>query len=343
MDADLNRVAEPTPRVSVLMPVYNADRYLREAIESILGQTYRDFEFIIVDDGSTDGSLRIIEDYASRHPRIRVLSRPNTGIVGALNDGLAICGGEYIARMDADDVARPERIDRQVAFLQENRDVLAVGSHASMIDADGDPLGVLHTPLGHEEIDRQMLTGVGALAHPTVVMRRDSVVALGGYREGFCAAEDLDFFLRLSECGRLANLPDCLLTYRVLPNGISQSRSRQQAESSARAVEAAARRRGWDTSELALVTRPNEFNETHLACGLVQVARKAGFRRTAWKHLARVFWRTPHHWIVWCTLGDMLLPGPTGCAAKCWRRLRAGVGGTLPPVSATPGPIRERP
>src|SRR3990172_10052244 len=108
-----------SPRISVVMPVYNAELFLASAIESILGQTLPDFEFVIVNDGSTDSSLEIVQEYAATDGRIRLVSRPNTGIVGALNDGLAISQGEFIARMDADDMALPHRFERQLKFLEE--------------------------------------------------------------------------------------------------------------------------------------------------------------------------------------------------------------------------------
>src|SRR5678816_4165512 len=112
-----------TPRVSIVMPVYNAAAYLAEAVDSILAQTFRDFQFVIVNDGSTDRSTAILERYAHRDQRIKLISRPNTGIVGALNDGLAEATGDYIARMDADDVSTPNRLAVQVDYLDKHLDV----------------------------------------------------------------------------------------------------------------------------------------------------------------------------------------------------------------------------
>src|SRR3954465_13575599 len=115
------------PIVSVVMPVYNAQRYLAEAVDSILAQTWRYFEFVIVDDGSTDRSPKLLERYAVRDSRIKLTLRPNTGIVGALNDGIAAASGEFPARMDADDVALPRRLEKQVAYLTELPKVMALG------------------------------------------------------------------------------------------------------------------------------------------------------------------------------------------------------------------------
>src|ERR1051325_1151561 len=113
------------PTVSVLLPVYNAERYLESALQSVLGQTFSDFEVIAVDDGSKDNSKKILERFAANDPRIRVISRPNTGIVGALNDGLAVARGEFIARMDADDVALPGRFQAQLDYLRGHPDCIA--------------------------------------------------------------------------------------------------------------------------------------------------------------------------------------------------------------------------
>src|SRR5688572_25740567 len=116
------------PTVSVVMTVYNTERYVREAVESILGQTFRDFEFIIIDDGSTDSAPAILREYADRDPRIRLVSRPNTGIVRAANEGIALARGNYLARMDSDDVALPHRFEKQVRYLNEHPACVLVGA-----------------------------------------------------------------------------------------------------------------------------------------------------------------------------------------------------------------------
>ncbi len=125
--------------VSVIMPVYNGERYLEAAVESILNQTFSDFEFIITDDGSTDTSLALLRRYANRDPRIRLISRPNTGYVKALIEAVPLAKGKYIARMDADDISLPERFERQVRFLEQNPDYAVVGSKVLLIDSDGAP------------------------------------------------------------------------------------------------------------------------------------------------------------------------------------------------------------
>jgi GT2 family glycosyltransferase/glycosyltransferase involved in cell wall biosynthesis len=222
------------PRVSVVMPVYNAGRYLAPAVESVLAQTFRDFEFIIVDDGSTDSSLEVLRAYEKQDARIRFISRPNTGLVGALNDGIAAARGEFIARMDADDVSLPARLERQVEILQSDAECLAVGSDVLFIDPEGAPLIRRNPPLQHAGIVAELLEGNGgALIHPSVVFRRDALVACGGYREEAIHLEDFDLYLRLMSHGRLANLPEALLLYRQHPASINHTQGTREARRAA--------------------------------------------------------------------------------------------------------------
>src|SRR4051812_48570442 len=141
------------PVISVLLPAYNAARYVTEAVETILAQTYADFEFLIVDDGSTDDTSRILARNAGRDPRIQLVSRPHTGVVIALNDRLARARGEFVARMDADDVAMPTRFDRQMRYLTDHPDCVMVGSRVLVIDSGGVPLTVMGDAFTHDEID----------------------------------------------------------------------------------------------------------------------------------------------------------------------------------------------
>jgi glycosyltransferase involved in cell wall biosynthesis len=211
------------PLISVCMPVYNAERYVAQAVESILDQTLGDFEFLILDDGSTDGSTEILRRYAAGDLRIRLTSRPNAGVVRSLNELVDQSRGEFIARMDADDVALPERFARQVEYLRAHLECVLVGSRVRIIDPEGDPLCDWCTMQEHEVIDSSYLRGepVTAVSHPSVMMRRDAVLAVGKYRP--FVIEDIDLFLRLAEHGRIANLPEPLLQYRIHPGNISKS------------------------------------------------------------------------------------------------------------------------
>ena len=233
-----------SPSVSVCMPVYNTERYVAEAIESILAQTFTDFEFLIVDDGSTDGTLPILSRFAARDSRIRVISRPNTGIVGALNEMLGLARADLVARMDADDMALPDRFEIQVAYLRAHPDVVCVGGEVMAIDASGRDLYLLHEPMDHEAIQELALTGSCPLNHPSVMMRRAAVMAVGGYDPQMKHLEDLDLFLRLGEFGRLVNLPRTVLKYRVHPSSKCEAFILQQAEYLKLASDRACARRG---------------------------------------------------------------------------------------------------
>lgn len=209
-------MSESIPAISVAMPVYNTQRYLRESVESILNQTFRGFEFLIIDDGSTDDSLRILKEYATRDQRIRLISRPNTGLVVALNEMLELATGEYIARIDSDDVASPTRLAQQLEFLQRNRDCVCVGGQVEIISPSGEAIGMRGDVFGSAEIDSQLLeANAFAITHAACLFRLSAVRSVGGYDESLPIAEDIDLFLKLAEVGLLANLPSVVLKYRM--------------------------------------------------------------------------------------------------------------------------------
>jgi glycosyltransferase involved in cell wall biosynthesis len=217
-------MSDPPP-ISVCMPVYNAERYVAQAVESILDQTFGDFEFLILDDASTDGSIEILRRYAARDPRIRLTSRPNRGVARTLNELVDQARGEFLARMDADDLALPERFARQVAYLRTHPECVLVGSRVRLIDPEGDHLTDWCRLQEHEEIEAILLGGERStqISHPSVMMRRDAVLAVGKYRP--FALEDVDLFLRLAERGRIVNLPEVLLQYRIHANNVSKTAS----------------------------------------------------------------------------------------------------------------------
>jgi glycosyltransferase involved in cell wall biosynthesis len=203
------------PLVSVIMPVYNGLRYVHMAVDSVLSQTFGDFEFIIINDGSDDGTSQILREYAMRDSRIRLFGRAHTGLGLALNEGLEMARGAYIARMDADDISLLRRFERQVAFLQEHPDHVLVGGRCILIDPDGRPIcekrGI---EFEHPKIEAMLLTMKWPIVHPAVMMRREVVQKIGGYHPELVPNEDHDLFLRLAEVGKLANLDEVLLHYR---------------------------------------------------------------------------------------------------------------------------------
>jgi glycosyltransferase involved in cell wall biosynthesis len=227
----MSAVPAPSPTVSVVIPCYNAARYLESALASVQAQTFTDFELIVVNDGSTDNSLALLNAIAAREPRLRIISRPNTGIVGALNDGLAAARGEFIARMDADDLCFPDRFAKQVAYLCAHPDCVCVGTSVIFMDAHSRPVKHVPRQTAHEQIEAALLSGDGgALIHPSVMMRLAAVVAVGGYRLPAQHVEDIDLFLRLARAGRLANLPESLLRYRVHPQSINFTKNEGRYE-----------------------------------------------------------------------------------------------------------------
>jgi hypothetical protein len=218
----------PDPSISVVMAVYNGERWLAETLASLSGQTFGNFEVVIIDDGSTDGSAAILAAAAARDDRYRVITQANRGLVSALNRGLAEARAPLIARLDADDVAEPERFARQVAYLRAHPEVAVVGSAIRIIDEDGAFRRLQPYPCGAASVAAALLHGC-ALAHPAVMMRRAAVLAVGGYREAFRHAEDYDLWLRLSETHALDNLPEPLLRYRQHGTSVSFRHRQQQA------------------------------------------------------------------------------------------------------------------
>ena len=207
------------------MSVYNCRAYLADAIDSIRQQTFTDFEFIVIDDGSTDGSSAVIDQAAAADPRLRVIRRPNTGLVRALNEGLAAARGEFIARMDGDDLSVPERFSIQLRFLQENPGCVAVSAAVDLIDPAGRRLKTIQPPLAHREIVNDLLVGNGgALVHAAGMYRAAALAAVGGYNAEFAGyGEDWDLFLRLSRRGILANLGTVLYRYRMHPHSCTST------------------------------------------------------------------------------------------------------------------------
>src|SRR5215218_1023866 len=178
---EATELAEHTPAISVVMPVYNTERYLAPAVESILNQSFKDFEFIILDDGSTDGSVKMIQEYAERDGRIRFFPLEHRGYVSLLRRGLNHSRGEFIARMDSDDIATHDRFEKQMAYMRAHPECVALGSRVVLIDPFGSRVEKPAHKLSHEEIEAELLAGIGwAIVHPTVIMRRDAVTAAGG-------------------------------------------------------------------------------------------------------------------------------------------------------------------
>ncbi len=218
------------PAISVAMSVYNGERFLAEAIESILGQTFGDYEFLILDDGSSDGSRDIYESYARKDSRIRTIVRENRGLIVSLNQLLAEAAAPVIARMDADDICDPTRFEKQIAFLNANPDYGVIGSWT----ADINEFGTSHRmegfdhPLNHEAFLQAIEDDAPLLCHPVVTYRKDVVLGVGGYHSAFRHCEDYDLWLRLATVTKLANLPERLIRYRHYEGQVSARHATEQ-------------------------------------------------------------------------------------------------------------------
>ncbi len=228
-----------TPAVSVVLSVHNDAPFLAEAIESILAQSVRDFEFLIVDDGATDGSGAIIDRYAAADPRIRAFHQPNRGLIFSLNRMIAEARAPLIARMDGDDVALPERFAAQMRFLSAHTDHGVLGTGVIGIDVHGAVRRDWSVAYPTDDAAfRAALPGGALICHPSVMMRRDLVLAVGGYRAAYRHSEDYDLWLRLSERTRITSLPDRLLHYRGSPDQVSRRHGLEQRYGAAVALAA---------------------------------------------------------------------------------------------------------
>lgn len=211
------------PKITVLMPVYNGDRFLRPAIESVLSQDFDDFELMIVDDGSTDDSVEIVRSY--KDARIRLLQNSqNLGIVGALQAGLQAARGEYVARLDADDVCCAGRLRLQAAFIDDHPSIMVLGGACEQIDAAGALVGAYSGPTEPILVEWELLFQ-NPLIHSTVMYRRAEILKIGGYRSGFPHAEDYDLWRRVSVAKpeSIAQLKTPLIQFRKHPSQITAS------------------------------------------------------------------------------------------------------------------------
>ncbi|MBA3705095.1 MAG: glycosyltransferase [Bacteroidetes bacterium] len=202
------------PKISVVMSAYNAENYLEEAIESILAQTFSDFEFIIINDGSTDNTAEILSRY--RDKRIKVIDQKNTGLAVALNNGIKISTTNYIARMDADDVCLSDRLEKQFDFLENNSDHIIVGSNAEVMDKDGKFVFNSNLPLSDIEI-RIKLPEI-SFFHPAVMFKKTAFYCAGEYSTCMLRGQDYILFNRMHKYGKMANLSNILIRYRIVPS-----------------------------------------------------------------------------------------------------------------------------
>lgn len=217
------------PKVSVIIAAYNGQRFVAEAVNSILSQTWRDLELLVVDDGSTDGTRAILREIAGRDQRMRIIEKDNEGLIKTLNRGIAEARGVYIARLDHDDISRPTRLEQQARFLDANPDFIGVGCLLQNVHEDGRPIDrprIRRETLEHrpEAFPPKQMWLYG----PTPMIRADMLRRAGGYRDQFVAAEDRDLCWRLGALGRLERLPEVLVEHRHHGSNMSRLKRRTQ-------------------------------------------------------------------------------------------------------------------
>jgi glycosyltransferase involved in cell wall biosynthesis len=289
-------VAEP--QVSVIMPVRDAAAHLAAALDSIRGQSLAEIEILVVDDGSRDGTPGILEAAARADPRLRAIRQDAAGIVPALDRAIEAARAPLLARMDADDLAMPERLARQAAFLGRHPSVAVVGGACRLIDRRGRLLGLWRPPTDPAVIAAR-LPVENCLSHPTVMMRRDAVLQAGGYRAAFVHCEDYDLWLRVAERHALANLPEVMLAYRLHGGQATWRALEPRILAELAAFGCAARRRAGapdpaagvaviDRALLARILPPGTDLDAAIAARALAAARAAaavGQGRAAWAGL----------------------------------------------------------
>jgi glycosyltransferase involved in cell wall biosynthesis len=281
------------------MPVYNAEHYVAGAVRSILEQTFRDFELIVIDDGSTDRSPEILRSLADQDSRIAIHRQSNSGIAASLNLGCSLARGTYVARMDADDISLPRRFEKQVAFLDAHSDVGVLGTLIQDIGAGGEPGPIWPLPTTAATIRWFLMFG-NCMAHPTVMMRRDIINRLK-YNLAAAHVEDYDLWIRACGVTNLANISEVLLKYRVLTHSTSSRHlSVQQQQALKLQRDARAELLNADIDEGALPTtdvllnlyaayrrkrRLNRGDESEIVLDVFRRIYLSGQMRTGWARL----------------------------------------------------------
>jgi glycosyltransferase involved in cell wall biosynthesis len=222
------------PIVSVILPVYNSVKYASLSIESVLKQTFSDFELLIINDGSTDESLKIIESFNDQ--RIKVINQNNKGVTASLNIGLSLSHGTYIARIDADDIwSDPNKLAKQIEYLSKNPDCVVLGTWAKIIDKDGEEKSQLSYPKTDREIRSEILIK-NCFIHPSVIFNKEVCLKAGSFNENEKYVEDYGLWLRMGQFGKFTNIPEYLMSYRVHRGGVTQQKNFIQSQNSLKLI-----------------------------------------------------------------------------------------------------------
>jgi GT2 family glycosyltransferase len=303
-------------RATFLMSTYDAGPYLRPALDSILAQTVDDWRLVAVDDGSSDGTRDVLSEYGSDE-RVRVeLFEQNRGQTAALNHGLSLVETEWVARLDQDDLAAPERLERQLSYLASHPGVVAVGSWCDFVDDSGRKVGEFRPPADPEAVLRQLYGSLerNPLAHSAMTYRAEDARAAGGYPSDLSYAQDTALWLRLAERGRIANVPEPLVFIRTHAGQTSGNpdTNRKQLRETLAATDDLPRRLGLDASGRRAWRRGRVRVETHLAIAAA-VQRQPGALRE-WRRLAGEVAAHPS-----------ALPGAAAVIAEGFRHRLAGL------------------
>jgi len=282
------------------MAVYNGREYLPESIQSILDQTFSDFEFLIIDDGSKDDSAKIVGEFAHKDPRVHLITQENIGLTRSLNKGIGLARGRYLARMDGDDIALPQRFEKQVAFLDSHPDHVMVGSQVLLIDPDGDPLcEKAQTQFGHQAIDTALLEKGWPLVHPAVMIRTQTLRDMGGYDERYRTNQDHDLFIRLAERGQVENLPDVLLKYRQHFSSVVFTTALAQSDVLRAILREAWARRGKPMPPELESPTGKKYEPLEQYREWFNKSLRAGYRKTARKYAMKIIKKQPLQLASW--------------------------------------------
>lgn len=210
------------------MSVYNGEEFLRDSILSVLEQTYADFEFIIINDCSTDGTIKILAEFQKTDSRIKILNNTeNLGLTKSLNKAILESSGEYLARLDAGDISLLDRLEKQVAFLDQNPEVGLLGSFMDIINTSGKIIKKVKYPIDNETL-KKVLIQYNPFVHSSIMFRREVAARVGFYDENFKYAQDYNFYFKLFSYTQFANIPDFLVQYRHMPKSITSTKNKQQ-------------------------------------------------------------------------------------------------------------------
>ena len=230
MVSTLNNTENKKKKISVILSAYNSEKYIGEAIESVLDQTYVHFECIIINDCSTDKTLEIIKTYAKLDNRISIINnKKNLGLTKSLNKGISKSSGKYIARIDADDICEHSRFEKQLKYMEANPEVAVCGSLGTYIDENGKNLGVKNLPLSSKDLKNKLLFN-NQFIHSALFIRKSVLDTVGSYDESFKTSQDYELLLRIAEKYPVINLADPLVKWRIHRNSISWKSKKQERD-----------------------------------------------------------------------------------------------------------------